>query len=269
MTPLELLTERAGLPSFDLPDALRELYPGTLGFPGEWLFANFVSTIDGVVSLPGVPGSNRLIADASEADRFVMGLLRACADVVLIGAGTLRGSPRAVWTAEVAYPDASGSFGELRAALGVPEQPALAIITSGSAFPADHPILARHPLVLTTEDGAARLQPLPGAEVVAVCAGERVDLPAAVATLRARGYGRILSEGGPHLLGSLLTDGLLDELFLTLSPLVAGRPSQSGEVLSLVEGSSLLPGRRVAFELHGIRRHGEHLFLRYTCSSNT
>jgi riboflavin biosynthesis pyrimidine reductase len=263
MQPLELLTEPAGLPSFDLPEELRELYPGTLGFPAEWLFANFVSTLDGVVSLPGVPGSNRLIADASDADRFVMGLLRACADIVLIGAGTLRGSPRALWTAEIAYPDAAASFRALRTALGLPEQPALAIVTSGSAFPADHPVLARNPVVLTTENGAALMQPLPGAEVVAVCAGDHVELGAAVAELRARGYGRILSEGGPRLLGSLLDDGLLDELFLTLSPLIAGRPSGAAEVLSLVEGLALLPGRRVAFELHGIRREGEHLFLRY------
>jgi riboflavin biosynthesis pyrimidine reductase len=196
-----------------------------------------------------------------------MGLLRACADVVLIGAGTLRGSPRALWTAEVAYPNAATAFRELRAALALPEQPALAIITSGSAFPADHPILARKPIVLTTEVGAARLEGLPGAEVVPVCAGERVDVAAAVAALRARGYGRILSEGGPHLLGSLLVDGLLDELFLTLSPLVAGRTSQGGEALSLVEGLSLLPDRRVALELHGIRRHGEHLFLRYSLTA--
>jgi riboflavin biosynthesis pyrimidine reductase len=84
-----------------------------------------------------------------------------------------------------------------------------------------------------------------------------------VAALRALGHGRILSEGGPHLFGSLLADGLLDELFLTLSPLVAGRSSKAGEDLSLVEDLALLPDRRVAFELHGIRRHGEHLFLRY------
>jgi riboflavin biosynthesis pyrimidine reductase len=267
MKPLELLTEPAGLPSFALPDTLRELYPGTLGFPGEWMFANFVSTLDGVVSIPGVPGSNRLIADGSDADRFVMGLLRACADVVLIGAGTLRGSPRALWTPEVAHPDGAAEFRELRAALGLAEQPALAIITSGSEFPADHPVLARSPIVLTTEAGAERLHALPGAEVVAVCAGERVDPAGAVAALRDRGYGRILSEGGPHLFGSLLVHGLLDELFLTLSPLVAGRTSEGGEVLSLVEGLRLLPDRRVALELHGIRRHGEHLFLRYGLSA--
>jgi riboflavin biosynthesis pyrimidine reductase len=264
MKPLELLAEPAGLPSFDLPDELRELYPGTLGFPGEWLFANFVSTIDGVVSVPGLPGSNRLLADESEADRFVMALLRACAEIVVIGAGTLRGSPRAVWTAEAAYPSGADAFRRLRASLGLPELPAVAIITSGAAFPGDHPILARSPVILTTEGGAERLQPAPaGAEVVPVSTGERVDLTAAVAALRARGYGRILSEGGPHLFGTLLSEGLLDELFLTISPLVAGRPSQPGAALSLVEGVSLLPEHRVAMELRGIRRHGEHLFLRY------
>src|SRR6185312_13454656 len=118
-----------------------------------WLFANFVSTLDGVVALPGVAGSNRLIADASEADRLVMGLLRACADVVLIGAGTLRGSPRAVWTAQAAYPDRAAAFLELRHELGLPDLPAVAIVTSGREFPADHPILERNPVVLTTEDG--------------------------------------------------------------------------------------------------------------------
>jgi riboflavin biosynthesis pyrimidine reductase len=265
---LELLAEPPGLRSFPLPEKLRELYPGSIGFPDEWVFANFVSTIDGVVALPGVTGSNRLIADSSEADRLVMGLLRACADIVLIGAGTLRGSPRAVWTADAAYPDAAAAFAELRSELGLQAQPAVAIVTSGAAFPAGHPILEREPLILTTRQAAVHLEPLlPRAEVIAVGEGEQVGLPEAIDALRARGYGRILSEGGPHLLGSLLAASLVDELFLTVSPLVAGRPSTAGAVLSLVEGVGLLPGRRVASELHGIRRHGDHLFLRYALAA--
>src|SRR5205823_3984033 len=111
---LELLWEPAGLPSFELPDELARLYPGTLGFPEEWLFANFVETIDGVVALPGVQASNRLIADASEADHFVMALLRACADVVLVGSATVRASPNAVWTAEAAYRDLAEPLRALR-----------------------------------------------------------------------------------------------------------------------------------------------------------
>jgi len=68
--PLELLYEPAGLPAFSLPQELAALYPGTLGFPEDWLYANFVETIDGVVALPGIPSSNRVIADANEEAQF-------------------------------------------------------------------------------------------------------------------------------------------------------------------------------------------------------
>ncbi len=239
---LALLFEPPGLPSFELPEELARLYPGTLGFPERWLYANFVQTIDGVVALPGVHRSNRLIADASDADHFVMALLRACADVVLVGSATVRASPNAVWTAEAAYPPAADALLELRRRLGLEERPAIAIVTSGAGLPVAHPILERAPIVLTTE-------------------GERVDAGAAVAALRERGHSRILSEGGPSLFGSLLEAGLVDELFLTVSPLLAGRSLDA--VLSLVEGVQLLPDRRVAGELRGVRRHGAHLFLRY------
>jgi len=259
---LALLFEPPGLPSFELPEELARLYPGTLGFPERWLYANFVQTIDGVVALPGVHRSNRLIADASDADHFVMALLRACADVVLVGSATVRASPNAVWTAEAAYPPAADALLELRRRLGLEERPAIAIVTSGAGLPVAHPILERAPIVLTTEAGAARLAPeLPGADVVQLPGGERVDAGAAVAALRERGHSRILSEGGPSLFGSLLEAGLVDELFLTVSPLLAGRSLDA--VLSLVEGVQLLPDRRVAGELRGVRRHGAHLFLRY------
>ena len=265
---MELLAEPEGLRSFSLPEELHRLYPGTIGFPDEWVYANFVSTLDGVVALPGVAGSNRLIADASEADRLVMGLLRACADVVLIGAGTLRGSPRAVWTAEAAYPDAAPAFAELRSGLGLQAHPDIAIITSGRDLPSDHPILEREPIILTTADGAQRLEPLlPTAQVVSVSAGEHVDLPAAIDALRDRGYGRILSECGPHLFGALVAAQLVDELFLTVSPLVAGRASSASTALSLIEGLAFLPESRVAWDIHGVRRHGSHLFLRYAAVS--
>jgi riboflavin biosynthesis pyrimidine reductase len=268
LDPLELLAEPDGLRSFSLPDELGRLYPGTIGFPDEWIYTNFVSTIDGVVSLQGIRDSNRLIADASEADRFVMALLRACADVVLIGAGTLRGSPQAVWTAESAYPKAAPAFAELRADLGLQEHPDLAIITSGKDFPLRHPIVDRDPIILTTSESGDRLRPLlPTARIIPVTDGDRVELPAAIDSLRWRGYGRILSEAGPHLFGSLLEEQLVDELFLTLSPLVAGRPSVAGTLLSMVEGVALLPETRVAWDLHGVRRHGEHLFLRYAATA--
>ena len=264
MDALVLLDEPPDLPSFDLPPDLRRLYPGTVGFADDCLYVNFVSTIDGVVALPALQRSNTLIADSSEADRFVMGLLRACADVILVGSGTLRASPKGTWTPEAIFAEAAPGYAELRRLLGLPPQPAVAVVTAGAGLPVGHPILDRRPIVLTTDTGARRLAPeLPSAEVVAVAGGDRVDADAAVDALRARGYARILCEGGPTLLGSLLDAGRVDELFLTLSPLFAGRSAVAGGALSLVEAVELLPDRRVAASVRGVRRHGSHLFLRY------
>jgi riboflavin biosynthesis pyrimidine reductase len=230
--PLELLYEPVGLPAFDLPARLAALYPGTFGLPDDCVYSNFVETIDGVVALPGVPRSNRLIADENEADLFVMALLRACADAVVIGAGTLRASPANLWTGEAAFPSLAEELAELRQSLGMRARP-------------DVVVLSRTGAVEPPEAIADRLL-------------VRADLDAAIEELRESGCGRILCEGGPTVLGSLLAADLVDELFLTMSPLLAGRG------LSLVGGADLLPHRRRTASLAGVRRDGDHLFLRYT-----
>ncbi len=262
--PLGLLSEDPGLPDFDLPQELRDTYGGTLGFRGPTLVVNFVSSIDGIVSIPATPRSNRVIGDASEADRFVMGLLRACADVVLLSSGTLRGSPKAIWTAADAYPPAAPAFAELRRRLGRPPELPVAVVTASGSIDPAHPALEAGALVLTTERGAAVLRGrLPtGVEIAVLPGEEEVDLTAAIAFLRARGLDAILSESGPTVFGSLLRAGLVDELFLTVSPLLAGRGEDSVR-LGLVEGGGLLPDTRVAGRLLGVRHHGAHLFLRY------
>src|SRR5438552_1395315 len=94
---LELLFEDDEAPRLDLPDELLRLYGGGLGLARPRLFANFVSTVDSVVAIPGLRRANRVISGDSESDRFVMGLLRAAADVVLIGSGTLAGWPQGSW----------------------------------------------------------------------------------------------------------------------------------------------------------------------------
>jgi riboflavin biosynthesis pyrimidine reductase len=262
--PLQLLHEEAELPDFDLPEILRDAYGGTLGFAGPTLVTNFVATIDGVVSIPATPRSNQLIGAGSQADRFVMALLRACADVVLVGSGTLRGSPSAVWTAADSFPPAAEALAELRRRLGRPQEPELAIVTASGSIDPSHPALAGGAIVLTTERGAAALDGrLPDVVSVEALPGDKaVDLAAAVERLRARGLAIILSEAGPTVFGSLLAVGLVDELFLTVSPLLAGR-SGNDVRLGLVEGIDLLPTMRVAGRLRGIRRQGAHLFLRY------
>jgi riboflavin biosynthesis pyrimidine reductase len=261
---LEVLFERAGGPAFDLPDGLRERYGGTIGFDGPGLVANFVATIDGVVAIPSLAGSNKIIAGESEADRFVMALLRACADAVIVGSGTLQASPRSRWTPEAAFPDAAHGLAELRRRLGKPPLPELAIVTGSGMLDPAHPAFERGAVVLTTDGGAQALEgrlPTP-CRVVPLGVGTRVDLGRALDHLRAEEHQLLLVEAGPHVVGSLLADRLLDELFLTVSPLLAGRPE--GETrLGLVEGVSLLPDARVEARLMSVRRSDSHLFARY------
>jgi riboflavin biosynthesis pyrimidine reductase len=262
--PLELLWEPGDLPAFALPGDLAALYPGTLGFAGPALYANFVQTVDGVVALPSLPQSNKVVADGSEPDRFVMGLLRACADCVVVGAGTMQASRSSTWSAERAYPPSGEAFAELRRALGKPARPEVAFVTASGRIDVEHPALEAGALVLTTPGGARQLEErLPEAsETAVVNEGDLVDVRAAVDLLRGRGHELILSEGGPTILGLLLAAGVVDELFLTVSPLLAGR-SPLSERLSLVEGTHFLPDERLAAGLAGVRRHGDHLFLRY------
>jgi riboflavin biosynthesis pyrimidine reductase len=264
---LELLWETDGLPSYDLPEELESLYGGPLGLAPPVLYANFVETLDGIVAIRSEPRSNRLVSGDSETDRFVMGLLRACADCVLIGSGTLHGSPKALWTPEKAHPGQADAFAELRGRLGVAPEPMLAVVTGSGALGA-HPALENGAVVLTTGPGAERCRrELPrSVEIVELPGETAVDPAEAVAALRERGYGSILSEAGPHVFGSLLGAGLVDELFLTVSPLVAGR-SDLGQRLGLVEATELLPDHSDPARLLSVRRDGGHLFLRYGLSS--
>lgn len=262
--PLEVLFESPGLPEFDLPDELAACYGGNLGFAEPHLYANFVESIDGVTAIPSLPQSNRLIAGGSEQDRFVMGLLRACADVILIGAGTLYGSPQTQWTAEHAYPPGAGHYAELRRCRGMAPLPKLAIVSGSGKIDPKHPGLLQPTIVVTSEQGAKHLKGMLPSSVEAVPMGDvpRLDLAAVVKLLRDRGYGRILCEGGPMLLGALAESNLLDELFLTISPRLAGR-SGNHVRLSLIENAELLPNFLVDGQLRSVRRAGSHLFLRY------
>ena len=236
--PLEVLFEVEGLPAYDLPEQLQAGYGGPLGCAEPRLVANFVATVDGVVALPDLPRSTRPISGGSSADRFLLGLLRTCADVVLIGAGTLHAHPGTIWTGQHAHPPARDAFAELRYRRSQAADPQLAVLTTSGNLDVDHPALRRGALVLTTERGATQLtrRGLPAAcEVLAVDGDDTVDLPAALGALHARGHRLLVSEAGPHLFGSLLAGDLVDELFLTQSPLLAGRAD--GRRLGLVEGT--------------------------------
>lgn len=264
MIPLELLSEKDGLPFYDIPKGLERLYAGSLGFEAPRLYANFVSSLDGVVALEGEKNSSQMISGKSEADRFVMGLLRACADAVLIGAGTLRAAPGSLWTPTYIYPDAAAEFAELRKGLGRSDEPRLVLLTARGEMDPHHPALEAGALVLTTSLGATKLgNRLPGSStVVALGEGRAIDLVDVIATVRDEGHEVVLSEGGPTVIAGLLHAGLLNELFLTLSPILAGRSTARGRP-GLVDGIELLPSRSFCGDLLSVRRHGSHLFLRH------
>lgn len=268
--PLRLLFEERGLPASALPELLATTYGGDLGFKRPCLYGNFVESLDGVVALgPEHPSSGSAISGREPADRFVMGLLRAFADAVLIGAGTLRATPEHRWTPDHVYPAASSAFADLRRTLGRTAAPELVVVTARGDVPSEHPALREGALVLTTHSGAERLSGRLPASCTVVAIGEGPELPMAdvVAFLSVRGHTLVLTEGGPLLFAQLVGEGLLDELFLTISPVFAGRDGTDRP--GLVAGLELLPEHPEWADLVSVRRRGAYLFLRYRTRRGT
>ena len=216
-----------------------------------WLRANMISTLDGAAT--GTDGRSGTIN--GPADHRVFAALRAWADVILVGAGTVRAEG---YRAPRTPPSLVGA----RRSRGQANHPALAVVTGvgdlPSALLADDPA----PWVVTTT-GAPGLgglrRRLPRGHVLAH--EGQVDLPAAVASLVGAGLPRVLTEGGPTLLGALLTADLLDELCLTWSPqIVAGpaprpvvapgwlEPPASGRLAGLLHSEGVLLGRWLLHE---------------------
>ncbi len=220
-----------------LPDALARAYGGDLDWPRSGVFANFVESVDGVVALKDAAGeSGGIISGGSEADRFLMGLLRACADAVLIGAGTLRAAPRDLWFPESIFPAAAPLYAEARRRLGLSPRPRLYVVSGSGRLDPAHPALA--------EGGVLRGK-LAAAEIVEA--------------VRRDGHARILCEGGPGLFAELAAARQIDELFLTVSPRLFGRWAGDGRK-ALAEARDLAGA---ALRLRSVRRSGSHLFLRY------
>ena len=241
-----------------LPAPLSELYGGGLHLADDLLYANFVSSVDGVVALPAGQPSGAVISGRSPADRFVMGLLRALADAVVVGAGTLRAEPGHLWTPAYVRPKLADAY----ATLGRPD-PRLVVVTARGDLDPGEPALERGALVLTTDRGAAALQGrLPGASRLLSLGPRPPDGASIVRAIRAEGHHRILTEGGPGLFATLVGAGMVDELFLTLSPVLAGRRSGDGR-LALLDGIELLPDAGRWARLLSVRLHRAHLLLRY------
>jgi riboflavin biosynthesis pyrimidine reductase len=257
--PLELLFEHSDLPRLELPSELIASYGGTLGFESPCVYANFVASLDGVVALAGDAESGQIISGKNPADRFVMGLLRSCADAVLVGAGTFRKSPGHLWLPDRIYPAAGAFFAEARQRLGLAAKPQFVLVSASGEIDIGEAAL-EGALIVTTRGGENRLRGrVPESTRVVVLDADRVHLPAVLDLLRAEGMPRVLTEGGPTLFSELVAAKSLDQLFVTSSPALFGRFAADGRK-SLAEGFDLGGAQ---FELLSARRHRSHLFLRY------
>jgi riboflavin biosynthesis pyrimidine reductase len=263
-----------------LPSRLRDRYDGDLSVAlrpdRPTVIANFVSTIDGVVAFDvnGRSGGGE-ISGFSEPDRFVMGLLRAMADVVLVGAGTVRAAPTHEWTPRHVHRGSAALYASWRKRMDIASsQPMTIVATASGSLDPRHPGLSAPdvPVIFaTTTAGAKRLEaagPAPNARIEIAGTGRQVAASRLLDIAASTGARLVLCEGGPHLIGDLLVAGLLDELFLTLAPQLAGRDEATPR-LALVEGAAFKIVTAPWARLGSVRRSGDHLFLRYRVGART
>ncbi|MGW0814402.1 pyrimidine reductase family protein [Streptomyces viridiviolaceus] len=228
-------------------------YPGPGGpdgRPGAWLRANMVSTLDGAAQHDG-----RSQPISSAADMRIFGTLRALADVVIAGAETVR---------QEGYRPARAraEFAELRQAAGQGPAPVIAVVSASLELDFSLPLFTS-PLVPTLILTGAAAAPdriaaaeRAGARVVVAGDGAGVDPARAVRALAELGHTRLLTEGGPRLLGQFVAAGVLDELCLTVSPMLT-----AGDAQRIAGGPSVEVPRR--FRLASLLEEEGFLFSRY------
>lgn len=196
------------------PVDLLNLYAVASPAPRRRVFlrTNFISTIDGAAQ--GPDGRSGSLNNAT--DRYLFALLRALTDVILVGAATVR--DEGYGPAEVAP-----EFWTARRAAGCDEQPPPIAVVSASLNLSEKILIDPRTIVVTVANApAARLAELSGRVDVAVCGEDTLDHAAVLDALADRGHRSVLCEGGPTLVGGLATAGLIDEVCLTLAPLLLG-----------------------------------------------
>jgi riboflavin biosynthesis pyrimidine reductase len=203
--------------------------------------------------LPGpAPGEGRSKFLGSDADTEMLVELRTAADAVLVGPATVRAE---------SYGDLAATEARRarRRAAGLAERPLAVLITRSGSIPWEAGLFAAPAQPVVIYSGVELAPPADVAAPVTVHRLGDVTPAAALAHLRADyGVRLVLCEGGPMLLGSLLADGLVDELFLTVVPVLVGDDAQP----RIVAGGAF-PGGPLAVELRWVLRAGGELFLRY------
>lgn len=235
-----------------------------------YLIGNFVTTLDGVVALNTAGHmSGADISGFNRQDQALVGLLRAAADAIIVGASTMRVEEGHLLTPEDIAPDFEADYRALRETLGKTGAAWNVIVSARGQLNLEQPVFQAGGvpiLVITTARGLEQLQRQtwgPSTRVVAVQQEGTIPALALLKTIGAVCQGHLwLIEGGPRLLGDFLQERLLDELFLTLAPQIAGR-AETPERPGLVAGKLFAPSTPRWSRLTAVRRSENHLFLRY------
>jgi riboflavin biosynthesis pyrimidine reductase len=282
MNDFEVLFDSGEACAIDHPAYARY---GKLGFPGPhvdtpWVYSNFVQSLDGIVSLKGKQAGGAAISQSQE-DRWLMDLLRAHADSVMVGVNTLReetvhGNRERGPVFRIMAPECR----ELRKALGRGRERNIVVTGAASLDLSAYRIFDGEfvdAIVVTTRKGAERLaerKAHPHVRVLACGEDQFVDLPEMARKLRSEfGIEHLLCEGGPTLYGYLAKARLIDEKFVTVSPVEVGQlvpPEQEGAAQE--RGTSrpttfCAPGFVASdapwWQWMSCRRVGNHQFSRY------
>jgi len=285
MTPITTLLDRGNtLEPAVLPEYLATLYGGDLRFPEHhdrpYVIGNFVSTLDGVVSfeLPGKSGGGD-ISGFNEADRFIMGLLRATADAAIVGSGTLREVPKGhLWLAEHVYPDARDHYAQYRRQINKPQSPLNVIVSGSGSLDLQRAVfrtLGLNTLIITSASGRELLEKSGVAALTstAVRAMERHEgriAPASILKLLRDEFSvkLLLHEGGPTLFGDFVEHGCVDELFLTMAPQFAGRDKELQRP-GVISGTAFLPETAPWLKMMSVKESADHLYLRYALTEQS
>lgn len=239
------------LPLPDNPDAAVDLDAAYwIVEPGRQVVTGMmVSTADGAAQLDGRSGGL-----GNAADTALFALLRAQADVLLVGAGTVRAEG-------YAGDHPSPAMRALRTRRGLSVAPRIALVTQRADLRPGDPLFTDtevRPLIVTCAAAPrARLDALTGVADVVIAGDDRVDVARALDELADRGLRRVSCEGGPTLLAQVVAADRLDELRLTLAPSLT-----AGDAVRITTGPAMPPRQ---MELLHVLEDDGHLFLRYRC----
>jgi riboflavin biosynthesis pyrimidine reductase len=196
---------------------LSQLYAYPSDLRRCWIRSNFIASLDGGATTGGKSGEL-----GAAGDRMLFGLMRSLADVILVGAGTVR--VENYGGAQLSVHARQARQGRRQA-----EVPPIAIVTRSGQLDRDMKVFQHTevpPLILTSATGAHRAGELLGEFATVIdCSNDHVDEvdpKLVVAALASRGLHRVLTEGGPRLHDTLIAAGLLDELCLSMAPVIVG-----------------------------------------------